>query len=189
MGALKTVELIEKLFDCLEHLKNPVVFTAIVSLIIIISSELTGKDSDYLFKICAKHQSARYIEETLVQLVNKPNPKTILKHLQFSIDILKSPATKNSFFFINDLNILLEALIRDVDNSKEIKTRLKYLELIKLIIEFPEYMTHKHKWEDVLMIISDMATNMDLDKETVNACKEIIGIMTAPPGALAGLSP
>jgi len=176
MGDAKSMKLIEKLFDSLEYLKHPIVFTSIVSLIITISYELPGK-GNYVLELCAKHPSARYIEETLIQLINKPNPKLIKKYLQFAIDAFNSPLTKEGFFYINDIHVLLEALIRDIDNTKEPVLRLQYLELIKQIVTFPSYVTFKHKWEDVVMALIDMAANLDLDKETIDSCNEIINIM------------
>ena len=65
MKGAKSKKLIEKLFDCLEYLKHPEVFTSIVALIITISYELSGNPDNYVIAVCSYHPNARYIEETL----------------------------------------------------------------------------------------------------------------------------
>ncbi len=188
MKGAKSMKLIEKLFDSLEHLKNPIVFSSIVSLIVAISFELAGHSENYVIEVCAKHPNSRYIEETLVQLINKPNPRQIVKYLQFAIDALESPLTKETFFYVNDINVMLEALLRDLDNTKKADVRLKYLELIKLIVQCPQYLTFRHKWEDMFTLMNDMTTNLDLDKETIAACSAILEAMRVA-GPMPGEKP
>lgn len=179
MGDGKSMKLVTKLFDSLEHLKHPVVFNAIVSLILTISCELSGASDNYVMKMCGSHPSSRYIEETLIQLINKPNPDFLPNYLQFAIDAFTLPETREHFFYINDVNVLLEALLRDIDNTKTKDLRMQYLALIKTILEYPEYLKFKHKWTDALVILSDMGSNADLDKDTVEACGEIVKYMEA----------
>ena len=177
MADAKSMELVKKLFDSLEHLKDPVVFNAIVSLILIISCELSGGTENYVMKICATHPSARYIEETLVQLINKPNVDLLPMYLQFAIDAFTVPEAREHFYYINDINLLLETLIRDIDNTKTKELRLQYLRLIKMITEYPEYLKFKHKWTETMIVLNEMGSNTDLDKDTTDACNHLLSIM------------
>lgn len=178
LHSLKSQKLAGKLFDCLEHLKHPKVFTAIVALIIAVSVELSNvSKTNYIVDLCGTHPHARFIEETLVQLINKPPPGQIIKYLTFAIDLFQQPVIRDKFYYLNDVIVLLEALLRDMDSSIKPEIRLKYLELIKLIVEWPAYIEKNDRWKDVLEALNDMASNKDLDKPTKDACQKIIDSM------------
>ncbi len=188
----KTMKLVEKLFDCLEGLKQQAVFLAIVSLLISISHEIRNKSPDnYVVQLCAKHNNARYIEEMLVQLINKPNPKQIKKQLQFAIDIFRCPETKDSFFWINDLNVLLEVVVRDMDCAKTVELQGLYLELLEHILRCPQYLASKHKWEDGRAALLELSDNQDVNPNTITICKKIIAYMDEvnPPPAPPSYEP
>ena len=127
--------------------------------------------------MCGNHDTSRYIEEILIQLINKPNPDFTMKYLQFAIEAFKSTETRNSFYYINDVNVLLDTLIRDIDSTKIKELRMKYFELIKEILNYPEYLKFKYKWDDVKLAMTDMASNKDIDEETINKCNEILKYM------------
>eukprot|EP00831_Metopus_contortus_P084643 TRINITY_DN9658_c0_g1_i8.p1 TRINITY_DN9658_c0_g1~~TRINITY_DN9658_c0_g1_i8.p1 ORF type:complete len:201 (+),score=24.64 TRINITY_DN9658_c0_g1_i8:610-1212(+) len=164
--------------DCLEFLTSPEVFSSIVSLILSVSYEISVHYSDnYVLELCGKHSHSRYIEETLITLINKPKPGQIHKYIQFAIDILRSPDTCEKFFFINDINILLETLTRDIDSTESKELRLKFLELIFLILKWPSYLSFKHKWEDTRSILEDISSNTDVDEATIAKSEEILAYM------------
>lgn len=129
-------DFIRVLFNALDFIAEEQVFTSIVFILISMSAEFKNPQFNPVIKICLAHQNQRYFQEYLVHLINKGNEGQISKSLRFVSDIYI--LNKHDFFRTNDLQVLIDVLVRDISSTANDDMRIIYLKVLKTIVSTKE---------------------------------------------------
>ena len=73
------------------------------------------------------------------------------------MEIFENDATKESFFYTNDMRTLTDVLLREVQQTSDEDLRVMYFEVLKLVIKSTDFKTHRHREADMREVMDVMA--------------------------------
>lgn len=79
--------------------------------------------------------------------------------------MLKKPKLASYYFNLNDLNLLLDILLREVSTTPLSKTRVQLLKLLELVLDNQIYREDNYRIEDVEEMIQEQILYEDEEEE------------------------
>jgi Protein of unknown function (DUF2013). len=168
-----THNFIDALFHSLEYIKDEKVFLSIVHILISMSYEFNKYEDNPVLKQCHEHPNRRYFAESVLLLLNKGKSVFLDKCLKFISDIFGYDKTRDEFFYSNDLNSLIDILIREFVNSDTVQLKVGYLDVLKNAIGCKEYQQKKHRVDDIKEIFDELSFTTGIDQQILDKVKEI----------------
>ena len=163
---------VNALLEALAEIADEKIFTAIVFILISISSEAKHPKESLVLNLVLKHNNQRFFSEYLVHLLNKGAAEQTEKILKLIIDLYVT-LKKTDFFYINDLKVVIDVIMREVANTSNESLRALYLKSLKGILPSDEYRKNNHRKSDIKTLLDDILYS-DVGEETKELAKEII---------------
>lgn len=168
-------DFINALFNSFEYIKDEKVFLSIVNILISISFDFKKIEDNPVLKQCVDHPNKRYFAESVLILLNKGKSIFLEKCLKFVSDIFAYDKTRDEFFYSNDLNSLIDILIREFVNSDTVQLKVGYLDVLQKAMTCKEYQQKKHRVDDIKEVFDEMAYTTGIDQKILDKVKEIQG--------------
>ncbi|PRP84337.1 hypothetical protein PROFUN_07638 [Planoprotostelium fungivorum] len=137
-----------------------------------------GEDNPVIYQI-HHHPSAVEFGQNFIKLLNRGmDSRTTRRTLKLMSEILRDDKLSMSFFYWNDLKVLIDILMRDFDNFDEgaenDELRLLCLRVLGLVLKNTEYSTQEvpHRPEDIRQFLkriseSDMSESITIEAQEI----------------------
>lgn len=132
--AVTSKKFVTKLIDSLCVILDDEIFSAIVWIVTMIGLDLQNEGKDnYVFKECASNENSDYFKEIFLVRFNKAGDKDLSNYVDFltgMLAYLKSLPKPKQFFHRNDLNCLIDNIIREFKNNPKLDIKTTYMRLL-----------------------------------------------------------
>ena len=88
--------------------------------------------------------------------------------------ILTKPQLASYYFNTNDLNLLMDVMLREVVSNPDSKTRIQIYKLIETVLNNEIYREYKYRYEDVEQVIRENIMDDEGDNKFSDAERECI---------------
>jgi len=139
---------------------------------VILSANTQFDSADNVIVVSLAKSANSHFSQSVINLVNRSDTLGQKPGLKLIIFLFSNPSTYN-FFYSNDLNVLVDVVVRELQDLNEAdKLRLEYLKLLQLILKNGDYKDSKYKKaavKEALNVVSLMT-----DKTQVDLANEIL---------------
>jgi hypothetical protein len=163
---------VNSLLDALAEIADEKIFTAIILILITISAESKSPKDSIVLNLVLKHNNQRFFSEYIVHLLNKGAADQTEKILRLILDLYVT-LKRTDFFYINDLKVVIDVIMREVANTSNENLRALYIQSLKAILPTDEYRKNNHRKSDIKTLLDDILYS-DVGEETKEIAKAII---------------
>jgi len=112
-------------------------------------------------------QKESFYREKILHLANRSNQYNLEKCCETINIILGSREEISNYYFnLNDLNLIMDILLREVSTNQSSKTRISILKLLQTLLNNKTYREHKYRMEEVEnMIVESILYNQDENQD------------------------
>ena len=103
--------------------------------------------------------------EKIIEITNKGAFYRLDKCCE-TINIILNKESLNYYFNINDLNAIIDILLREAQSVFSSETRAQIFRLIETIIQNKTYMEHKEKIDEVKQMVNEVVKSSEDDIES-----------------------
>jgi len=161
---IATEDFVSSLFTALEYLKEEKVFYGIVNILITISACYEDPSKNLVLHFCHTHKYKRYFAEATLLLLNKGKSTFLDRTLKFVHEVFRFDKTRDEFFYSNDLNSLIDIVIREFTDCESIDLKVRYLEVLEGIFWTKDYAKGKHRYDDINEIFAEIGLTEGVDE-------------------------
>ena len=106
-----------------------------------------------------------FYREKLIYITNRGTQYRLDKCAMTLNIMLSKPDLASYYFNINDINLILDILLREVATNTQGKTRVELYKLMETVLDSEIYREYKYRQEDVEQIIQELIIYEDEDTE------------------------
>eukprot|EP00946_MAST-07B_sp_MAST-7B-sp1_P000888 g888.t1 len=136
-------------------------------------------ENKFIVALLERDKNRRF-GEALIFLLNEQSapcnnsllPKQILRCI---IDLM-SDASSSSYFYTNDLNVVIDVCLREIRNLDSVDSlRVDYLMALSLILRNSSWaMNGAYRRQEIITVVSDVGKGGDYDTKAVEAAKSML---------------
>lgn len=149
-----SIDFIKKLMSALEYIEDEATLDSLISILVCLCPYFEKKSDDpddisknpILKEFVDKETLYR---EKLIRLTNRGTIYRLDKCCKTLNIILSKDEVASYYFNTNDLNLIMDILIRESLQNTQSKTRVQILKLMETVLDNPIYREYKYRFEDV----------------------------------------
>ena len=178
MGDTITLDFVNKVTSSLPFIEDDSTLHPLVSILVCLLPlfEKRSEDPDDITKNPVLNEfvtKEQFYREKLIYLVNRGGIYRLDKCCKALNILLSKPDLASYYFNTNDINLILDILLREAQSNAEAKTRVQVLRLMETILDNPVYREYKHRFEDVEEMVVEQILYEDDDQEKKMSASEM----------------
>lgn len=169
----------QKLVDSLQHIVDESVLDALVSVLAVLYPYYEKKDPCNNLVHTAFLQRETFFKEKLIHIGNRASQFRLDKILQTLGQLMTKEETKDTFFTVNDFDVIIDVCLRELEKDHPSRDRIHIFKVLYIILCTDKYIlepAYSHRIDQYKKVIESVVVNEDdaagyVTKERINIIK------------------